>query len=370
MLTCDFQQGYWYSGMEYNMRNKTKSELNPFFYGVTLEHELKSQTYQADALSANTGLNATHYKEQHTYRFEWEPPEEDGSGGHIRWYTDKEFVYSVKGADLSPMSSEIPSEAMYLIMNTAVASSWGFPAPCPDGCDCSCFECDNPKCACALPEGYCDNFPATFEIDYVRVYQAKNESKHSLGCSPVKKPTELYIKGHEKRYMEKGDKHPIMPIVSGGAYCSEDSDCEGFSSCQDGVCACDDGYTGPTCLAHTGFYINEDRAVTTTEIGCKLPFPIVLYPLYTQNSLLKLFVSTGSKIWIPNALVGLVMVLVAGFVFAMIQAVRAKKSRHLYKKVETTEVLENDGSQSYQHSESPKPKVVTYSVIDGNLVDK
>lgn len=69
-------------------------------------------------------------------------------------------------------------------------------------------------------------------------------------------------------------------------------------------------------------------------------------------------------------MIALVAVLVAGFVFAMVLAVKAKKSRHLYKRVEATEAFENDGNQSYQHAESPKPKVVTYSVIDGRLVDK
>eukprot|EP00526_Cylindrotheca_closterium_P006017 CAMPEP_0113654580 /NCGR_PEP_ID=MMETSP0017_2-20120614/29233_1 /TAXON_ID=2856 /ORGANISM="Cylindrotheca closterium" /LENGTH=604 /DNA_ID=CAMNT_0000567739 /DNA_START=156 /DNA_END=1970 /DNA_ORIENTATION=- /assembly_acc=CAM_ASM_000147 len=339
------KKGSWYTGMEYNNENETRSELNPFFYGVTLEHELKRQTYQADALSANTGLNVTHYKEQHLYRVEWEPPEEDGSGGRILWYTDEEFVYSVKGADLGITGSEIPSEAMYLLMNTAVASSWGFPAPCPDGCKCECFECGNPDCACALPPGYCDNFPATFEIDYVRVYQAVNESKHTLGCSPVTRPTELFIKGHARRYMEKGDKVPLQDVVSGGAYCSDGNACEGFSTCKDGVCVCNDGYTGPTCLAYDGFYVNESRAITTVPIG-------------------------WSKIWIPNGMVVLILVLVAGFAFAMVLAVKSKKSRHMYKRVENADAFENDGNQSYQHAESPTPKVVTYSVIDGRLVDK
>lgn len=284
--------------MEYNAKsNDTRSELNPFFYGVTLEHEQKSRTYQADALSANTQLNKTHYKDQHLYRVEWDPPEDDGSGGHIRWYTDEEFVYSVKGADLGITGSEIPSEAMYLLMNTAVASSWGFPAPCPSGCKCSCFECGNPDCFCALPPGYCDNFPAVFEIDYVRVYQAVDDPKHTLGCSPVKKPTELFIKGHAKRYMEKGDKAPLQPVASGGAYCSAEGACEGFATCQNGVCACDDGYTGPTCLAHDGFYINEDRAITAIPIGCKYTPPDAHRIVTTENisQSLFLFVLQGAK---------------------------------------------------------------------------
>ena len=262
------KKGHWYSGMEYNMGNKTRSELNPFFYGVTLEHEPKSYTYQADALSANTRLNESHYTEQHLYRVEWEPPEEDGSGGYISWYTDGVFVYSVKGSNLGITGSKIPDEAMYLLMNTAVASSWGFPAPCPDGCSCECFECGNPDCACGLPMGYCDNFPASFEIDYVRVYQAVNESKHTLGCSPETRPTELFIKGHKKRYMEPGDKEPLMSVNRGGAFCSDDHEC-GNGSCEDGYCECNEGSTGPACLAHDGFYDNESCSEVAVGIECK-----------------------------------------------------------------------------------------------------
>lgn len=259
--------------MEYNHRNATLSELNPFFYGVTLVHTPKSYTYQADALSANIGLNKSYYSQQQTYRVEWDPPEEDGQGGYIRWYTNGNFLYSIKGENLNITGSEIPSEAMYLIMNTAVASSWGFPAPCPSGCTCECFECGNPDCECALPSGYCENFPASFEIDYVRVYQAKNEPKHTLGCSPEKKPTELFIKGHEKRYMEAGDKRPLDPVRQGGAFCTANSECGGggvHGHCSDrGFCVCSKNFTGPSCLAHAGFYDHQSHSDTSIELGCK-----------------------------------------------------------------------------------------------------
>jgi hypothetical protein len=262
--------------MEYNSHNATRSEINPFFYGVTLVHKHKSYTYQADALSANRGLDSSFYKRQQTYRVEWDPPAEDGTGGYIRWYTNGAFVYSVKGVHLNITGSEIPSEAMYLIMNTAVASSWGFPAPCPEGCDCKCFECGNPDCACALPSGYCENLPAGFEIDSVRVYQAVNEEKHTLGCSPVKRPTENWILGHAKRYMEKGDKQPLEAIRKGGASCVDDTKCGGemHGRCSPkGFCVCDKNFTGPTCLAHAGVYDNESRSKVPTSIGCKYGMP-------------------------------------------------------------------------------------------------
>jgi beta-glucan synthesis-associated protein KRE6 len=255
--------------MEYGKGNLTKSELNPFFYGVTLVHEPKSYTYQADAISANRQLSSEHYSEQHIYRVEWEPPAKDGSGGYIHWYTDGLFSFSVQGLNLELTGTEIPSEPMYLLMNTAVSHTWGFPAPCPDGCLCSCYECGNPDCACALPPGYCDNFPSHFEIDYVRVYQAVNESRHILGCSTKSRPTELFIKGHSDRYMERGQKHPLEPIRIGGAVCLEDSECGGphLGICSaKGFCRCEDGFTGPTCLAHDGFYSVEDSSIEPVDV--------------------------------------------------------------------------------------------------------
>lgn len=253
------KKGYWYSPLEYG--NKTKADLNPFFYGVTLVHKPKSYTYQSDALSANMRLNRSHYLHQHKYRVEWEPPEADGSGGYIKWFVDDDLMYGVFGESLDITGSEIPSEPMYLLMNIAVSKSWGFPTPCPKGCDCSCFECGNPDCACGIPPGYCDNFPAYMEVDYVRVYQAVNESKHIQGCSPKARPTKQFIDGHKKRYMSEGQNIPLQPISRGGSRCESAKDCGGeeMGKCEGGVCQCMDEFTGPTCLSYDGFYINEDK---------------------------------------------------------------------------------------------------------------
>lgn len=203
-------------------------------------------------------LTKSHYEKQHKYRIEWEPPEPNGTGGYIRWFTDDKFMFGVTGRSLEMMNTEIPSEPMYLLMNTAVASHWGFPAPCPENCDCKCFECGNPECVCALPSGYCDNFPASFEIDYVRVYQAVNDSKHMLGCSPEHRPTATFIKGNAKNFMDEGQKgQPLQAIQRGGGACASFKDCGGIMSgtCLSiGACKCKDGWSGPNCLAHAGFY--------------------------------------------------------------------------------------------------------------------
>lgn len=251
--------------MEYGDPNTTS--LNPFFYGVKLLHNPKEFTYQSDAISANTQIDSSYFKEQNIYRVEWEPPTNGATGdGYIKWYLNGKFLFGIAGQSLNVTGAKIPDEPMYLIMNTAVASSWGFPVPCPENCDCSCFECGNPDCDCALPSGYCDNFPASFEIEYVRVYQAVNETKHQLGCSTEERPTSFFIKGHQRRYMEEGDKVPLQPLRVGGGKCDSSSDCGGSNhgSCMNGLCKCTEEYAGSTCLSHFGFddYRYEEDANT------------------------------------------------------------------------------------------------------------
>lgn len=261
-------QGHWYSNLTYN--DKNMSDLNPFFYGVTLYHHPKTKTYQSDAISANFQLNTTHYEKQHVYRLEWEPPLPNGTGGYVNWYTDGMFVSSIKGENLRIMQTEIPSEPMYLIMNTAVSKTWGFPSPCPDSCDCKCYECGNPACACALPPGYCDNYPAGFEIDFVRVYQAVNDPKHVLGCSPENRPTEQFIRGHASKFMTSEDKHPLLPVQKGGGACAKSADCGKHGSCTPaGTCECSEFRTGPYCLAHAAYYdLGPDQGEEAT-FSCK-----------------------------------------------------------------------------------------------------
>ncbi len=380
-------QGHWYQHLEYSPSNS--SDLNPFFYGVTLIHEPKSYTYQSDALSANLQLTDTHYNEQHLYRVEWEPPDVNGTGGYIKWFTDGELTYGVYGDSLKITGTEIPSEPMYLIMNTAVSSKWGFPAPCPEGCACECFECDNPDCACGMPSGYCDNFPATFEIDFVRVYQAKNESRHILGCSPESRPTELFIKGHEKRYMEEGQRRPLEPIRTGGALCSNDDNCGGTTrgSCTaHATCACQPEFTGPNCFASNAFY-DIDTSQPAPQLISKFPHRI-LYAIHycrgTDAQLERCCCSnhTVSTVKFPPSLVIAVGLLVLGFLFSVRIVVRRRSKDH-YQDIGASHTTPNPSQHksawrplnSYQNAAGtdyvlpPKQKVVTYCVIDGRLVD-
>lgn len=249
--------------------------MNPFFYGVTLLHEPKQYTYQSDAISANTQIDESFFEQMNKYRVEWEPPSEEGRDGYIKWYLNGKFLYGISGQSLNFTGASIPSEPMYLIMNTASASSWGFPLPCPEGCDCECYECGNPDCDCALPVGYCDNFPANFEIDYVRVWQAVDDPRHQLGCSTKDRPTQLFIEGHKERYMEDDQTEPLQPLKIGGATCTSDLECggeiHGFCSAE-GVCVCNDGFAGSSCLSHLGFddnpYDEREDVLEGKFYGC------------------------------------------------------------------------------------------------------
>ena len=242
--------GHWYENLEYG----NSTYLNPFFYGVTLIHKPKDYTYQSDAISANTHVSQHYYDFQHIYRVEWEPSI-NGTGGYVKWFLDGNFVFGIVGDSLNLTGASVPSEPMYIILNTAVASSWGFPVPCPEGCDCECFDCKNVDCQCGLPSGYCDNFPAVMDIDYVRVWQAIGDPTHEVGCSTENRPTDLFIKAHKKRFKRDEDREPLLPLRVGGSKCVSDSECGGIAhgSCSAGRCKCLPSFVSSNCLAHEGF---------------------------------------------------------------------------------------------------------------------
>lgn len=210
--------------------------------------------YRTDSLSANIALNDDFYYNFHKFRVEWEPPKEDGFGGYIKWFVDGNLVTAVDGDDLQLTSNtEIPSEPMYLVMNLAVSKDWGFPDAYFLGCPHKCWSCLDPKCACALPKGFCKNLPTTFEIESVRLYQPQNEHGYSLGCSPPNRPTKEFIEAHQDVYKLHNEEAPLKEIEFGGGSCVSNADCgtKARGTCsEDSVCVCQDHWTGPHCLAH------------------------------------------------------------------------------------------------------------------------
>mmetsp|Transcript_12430 Transcript_12430/g.29592 ORF Transcript_12430/g.29592 Transcript_12430/m.29592 type:complete len:290 (-) Transcript_12430:186-1055(-) len=210
------------------------------------------------------------------------------------------------------MGSQIPIEPSYLIMNTAVSSTWGFPYDVPDSCK-KCYDCDDPKCACAFAPGFCKmlrNDQIEMKIDSVRVYQSRDPSahvgaNHTLGCDPPDHPTKGWIEGHSYRYMRNdpfsyADKgHPLKKVQTGGGKCKTDDDCGAnitgvnltavysndgsnqtvggrgkcvakgdfkgifFGSGNSKVCKCEPGFTGPKCLAQV--HIDDTESAYKNE---------------------------------------------------------------------------------------------------------
>ena len=136
--------GQWYN----NLTGGLNTSLNIAFYG-TYNHfrddtNPAEQDYWSDAISYNRQLNASHFGKFHKYRVEWELPDKELTAennytqtnfGYIRWYLDDQFILEVKGEGLnsSGTGSEISSEPMYILLNTAISSQWGefFCLACP-----------------------------------------------------------------------------------------------------------------------------------------------------------------------------------------------------------------------------------------------
>ena len=162
--------GYeWYNNLTYG-RN---ASINPYFYGTYLGPTKKKEpiyrsieeSYQCDAIGALTQLNKSNWHEFTKFRLEWQP----GENGYLRWYANDEFKFGVFGADLKNVSGGgVPNEPSYIILNTAISTSWGFPEP-PAGCDE--YDCKTATGRCGMNEGFCKSLPAEFQIESIRIYQ-------------------------------------------------------------------------------------------------------------------------------------------------------------------------------------------------------
>eukprot|EP00542_Grammatophora_oceanica_P020398 CAMPEP_0194039022 /NCGR_PEP_ID=MMETSP0009_2-20130614/11211_1 /TAXON_ID=210454 /ORGANISM="Grammatophora oceanica, Strain CCMP 410" /LENGTH=561 /DNA_ID=CAMNT_0038681721 /DNA_START=332 /DNA_END=2017 /DNA_ORIENTATION=+ len=259
----------WYDGLT----GGHNTSLNILFYGNY--NHFRGDTnakkdYWSDAISFNRQLDQSHFSKPHTYRVEWEPAR-PGHAGYIRWYLDNEIVLDIDGGalDRAGQGSEISSEPMYILLNTAISKQWGFPHQCPASCPCKKYNCQSPEWeqTCGFSEGFCDMLqdadgPPEYKIDWVRIYQDPDNEVHKVGCSTPERPTRRYIEAHEALYKTEDDLHPLRGIQRGRGVCSGDPEssdsrqtCGGLTRgrCTGGhVCECHLGWTGPHCLAHQG----------------------------------------------------------------------------------------------------------------------
>jgi len=283
--------GQWYTGLT----GGDFTNVNILFYG-DYNHDpndpsgdepgTSERDYWSDAISYNRQLDQSHFTTTHKYRVEWELPDNStGFEGYLRWFLDDEFVYEIDGRGLRDAGegAEISTEPSYLIFNTAISKNWGFSQKCPDKCDCEFFDCKSKlfQKTCAFPPNFCDMMnnkdePIEMKVNWVRVYQNKNDPKQKVGCSTPERPTSQYIKGHPEMYKKANDEKPLKQIKNGGGPCSPKA--KGISAeacggpmrgiCTTSGCKCKEGFNGPACQSQAGFDdINWEPNVTLDVVS-------------------------------------------------------------------------------------------------------
>ena len=186
-------------------------------------------------------LNTSYFDTMKKFRLEWQP----GPKGYVHWYVDGVMRFGVENEGLQPWGTKIPDEPSYIIFNTAISTSWGFPNP-PWGC--TEYDCKTTEGQCGFNPGFCKTLPAKFLIDNVRVYQDKTDKLQNIGCNPKDRPTKKWIKAHEYRYKLADDVYALkFPIKTGGSFCESDNEC-GEGKCSFLRCFCNPGWQGPKCL--------------------------------------------------------------------------------------------------------------------------
>ena len=225
--------------------------------------------------------------------------------------------------------------------------------------------CGNPECSCGLPDGFCENIPASFEIDYVRAYQAKSDSKHVLGCSTKARPTAKYIMGHKKDYTEAGQKEPLQPIQRGGGYCTKNKDCGHPSkgSCSDGkYCICEANFTGPMCLSHAAFDDNppqvEDLEVDMLRLSpggsAMFAFAAVAFIVFVGMVVFKKRRMVDGYDQLPSNGNG---------------TVRVMQQQQKQQVGNTSQGYQQTGAYNPMGASTDAQKTVTYCMIDNRLLD-
>mmetsp|Transcript_22474 Transcript_22474/g.21600 ORF Transcript_22474/g.21600 Transcript_22474/m.21600 type:complete len:640 (-) Transcript_22474:185-2104(-) len=266
--------GQWYDGLT----GGDETNINILFYGdynhfvgdpPAEDPGTSARDYWSDAISYNKQLHETHFEKTHKYRLEWELPDNStGFEGYLRWYLDDEFIFEVDGKGLadSGEGAEISTEPSYIILNTAISETWGFPYKCPDNCPCEKYDCKSNfyQKTCGFSPGFCEmmvNDPVEYKVNWVRVYQNKKDPKQLVGCSTPERPTSQFIKGHPELFKEEKDVQPLKAIKRGGGTCKLGATGVSSEACGGGEkgicttdgCLCNKGFTGPTCVAPDGF---------------------------------------------------------------------------------------------------------------------
>ena len=140
-----------------------------------------------------------------TFGFEYYGHPKHRDDGYVMWQVDGQPTHRVGagavGADPLPTGSGIarrviPEEPMAIILNLGMSRA------------CLIFRSTRPPLSDAMTMRIANwqtidlstmTFPGEMLVDYVRVYQRKNEI--NIGCDPVDYPTAKYIQDHLDPYM-------------------------------------------------------------------------------------------------------------------------------------------------------------------------
>ncbi|KAF0682345.1 Aste57867_25528 [Aphanomyces stellatus] len=212
--------------------------------------KMASYTYQMDAISSNWPVEFAAYSGYMKYQLEWVM----GSRGYIRWMVDGLPLFEIPATSLeNPPQDASQSnprklmieEPMYMILNTALSSTWSTQPP---NAGQACYgDWKDPK-----TNQICDAFPLYLKVDYIRVYQ--NATNMAVGCDPTTHPTQVWIDGHKSDY-ENGDNPAVA--VDGLATCKSDADCTlpgviVTGMCVNATCSCSHPtvFGGPRCTTN------------------------------------------------------------------------------------------------------------------------
>jgi len=267
----------WYpelkQGNNFTYGTTYQSQPNIDFWGEYFKGEGPDAIdLQTDSLSSLNALPLEAWRQQNTYRLDWKA----GPDGYTEFRMNGLLQFQVNASSATRehditregeyigkmLGRQIPEEPTYIMLNIDLATRWGWPDCNSEFCDC-CSDCRDPKCTtCYYPwdpqnnarqwlADLCTTLPASYDIDYVRVWQKPGNTRTS--CDPADYPTQGWIESHRDRYLLPNMNEPLRPVLAGGSQCASDDDCgtalRGHCNNSTGTCQCKAEWTGPKCVA-------------------------------------------------------------------------------------------------------------------------
>lgn len=167
------------------IHNLTKSNQNSF-RGTPFQEMVSTITtinerwfqYMVDPDDPSVVLDEPTYFQK--YAVEYLSKTQKKEDQYVRFFLGDEPTVTIEGSALHPDGNigwrDMPKEPMSIVLNLGLSTAW------------------------SQIDWLHINFPVTFEIDYVRIYQPKGNTQ--LTCDPGDYPTGDYIERHKNAYMD------------------------------------------------------------------------------------------------------------------------------------------------------------------------